>query len=75
MKNQKQIDALENALRHFSFNPKFGIHSMYIGGEMGYSIVTKNEIGSIVNHTPYYNYKEMNGYIKGLADSKRTNFF
>lgn len=70
---EKQVEALNNALRYYEFPEKFFIHPMDERKNAVFGICTRNEIGGIqeVNHR-FMPYMEMNAFISGynLARTK-----
>lgn len=74
LNNEQQREALENALKYYSFPEKYFIHYMMMGGKIKHAIVSKNDIGGYENKTKYMPYEEMNAFLDGYIHALNNPF-
>ncbi len=71
---QEKITALENSLRSFGFNKKLFIRSFNKGKNVKFAVVSENENTSLITHTNFYSYDEMNSYLFGYYNAVNINY-
>lgn len=68
--DEQKVEALNNALKSFSFNEKYYIHKMNKGANSIFLIVGKNNFGGLDTYTSGMTYEEMNAWLKGYYTCK-----
>jgi len=72
MTTAEEIQALENALRHFSFPEKYTIFSMNKGKNIIFAIASNDSIGGFDTHSAFMSYDVMNGYLLGYSRGQKN---
>lgn len=70
-----KIEALENSLITFKFNPKYFIHTSDVRCGQKFAIAERSEpFGSLRVHTNYMTYEEMNCFFMGYNKKSISAF-
>jgi len=67
-------EALENALRHYQFAPKYSIYSVNKGKDAIFAIAEKIAHGGMNTLTRFMTYDEMNAYLFGYNDAQQKKY-